>query len=102
MSDVQRGRMAVDGISRDIYWTQAERRIVVAAANGLTIPETARLFFISPETVKTQRKRLQRRWDARTITHLVAIAFRSCLLDADEIAGGPIPLVLGSRATTTS
>lgn len=98
---MQTGKTTIGGVIRDIHWTPSERRVVVAAANGLSAEATARLHHLSVYTVKSHRKNLIRRWGARDITHVVAVAFRACLLHSDDIAGGPIPLARASHATTS-
>lgn len=75
--------------------TPGERRVLVAAANGLAAPATARLYFVTLETIKTQRKTTLRKLDARNMTEAVTKAWRACILNGDDITGGPIPLVVG-------
>lgn len=65
------------------------------AANGLTAAEAAALMFISESAYKDHLKRAGQRLGAhgkRSSRNAVAIAFRRCLIDCDEITGGPISL----------
>lgn len=75
------------------HLTAAEKRIVLAAANGLTAPQTAKLHFVSTHTVKDHRKNIRRRFGIPpapcSFTAVVAFAFRACLIETDEIQGGP-------------
>ena len=50
-----------------------ERQVLDAAARGLSIGETGAELHLSPDTVRTYRKRILRRYDARNITHAVAL-----------------------------
>lgn len=70
-----------DGRERlDFYLPRREEQVLSAAARGLTVSETAAQLHISPETVKTYRKRARWLFAARTITHAVYLAERAGLL----------------------
>lgn len=60
-------------------------------ANGMSGPAIARVMMVSYETVRSYRKRMMVKLDAPTVTRAVVIAWRRCLIEADEIEGGPMP-----------
>jgi DNA-binding CsgD family transcriptional regulator len=68
-----------------------ERSVLLAAANGLTASETSRLYLWPLESVRSCRVRIMRKLGARTFSHAFALAWRACLVEADEVAGGPVP-----------
>ena len=57
-----------------------ETEILAGAANGETAAQTGARLFLSPETVKSYRKRVIAKLGARNGTHAVALALRSGLL----------------------
>jgi DNA-binding CsgD family transcriptional regulator len=57
-----------------------ETEILLGAANGETAAQTGARLFLSPETVKSYRKRVIAKLGARNGTHAVALALRSGLL----------------------
>jgi two-component system NarL family response regulator len=57
-----------------------EAEILAGAANGETAAQTGARLFLSPETVKSYRKRVIAKLGARNGTHAVALALRSGLL----------------------
>jgi DNA-binding NarL/FixJ family response regulator len=54
--------------------TTAELSVLQAAAQGLTVPETALQLHKGAETVKSQRNRIILKIGARNMTHAVCIA----------------------------
>ena len=54
--------------------------ILAGAANGETAAQTGARLYLSPETVKSYRKRVIAKLGARNGTHAVALALRSGLL----------------------
>ena len=58
-----------------------EREVLTAAAQGLSVVETGRALYLSPETVKTYRRHINRHLGARNMTQAVALAIGSGLLD---------------------
>jgi DNA-binding NarL/FixJ family response regulator len=62
--------------------TPAELVVLRAAANGLTVPETARQLHKGAETVKTQRNKIILKIGARNMTHAVCIAAERGLVSA--------------------
>lgn len=60
--------------------TERERRVLEAAAEGLSAQQTADLYDVSVETIKTHRRRVIEKLAARNIMHSVTIAFRSGLI----------------------
>jgi DNA-binding CsgD family transcriptional regulator len=62
--------------------TRAELEVLHAAANGLTVPETAAQLQKGAETVKTQRNRIILKIGARNMTHAVCIATEQGLVRA--------------------
>jgi two-component system NarL family response regulator len=59
---------------------ERETEILAGAANGETAAQTGARLFLSPETVKSYRKRVIAKLGARNGTHAVALALRSGLL----------------------
>jgi DNA-binding CsgD family transcriptional regulator len=59
---------------------EREAEILAGAANGETAAQTGARLFLSPETVKSYRKRVIAKLGARNGTHAVALALRSGLL----------------------
>jgi DNA-binding CsgD family transcriptional regulator len=57
-----------------------ETEVLAGAANGETAAETGARLYLSPETVKSYRKRVIAKLGARNGTHAVALAIRSGLL----------------------
>jgi DNA-binding NarL/FixJ family response regulator len=64
-----------------------ELAILVDAANGMTMVESANRRVKSRETVKTQRKSVLLKLGAKNMTHAVAIAARAGLIDSPSEAG---------------
>ena len=64
----------------------AEQEILDDAAEGLTVAETAQKRMKGFETVKTQRRSIMLKLNARNIAHAVSVASRNGLLGADTIA----------------
>jgi DNA-binding CsgD family transcriptional regulator len=62
--------------------TQTELTVLQAAAQGLTVPETARQLHKGAETVKTQRNKIILKIGARNMTHAVCIAAERGLVSA--------------------
>lgn len=62
--------------------TAAELSVLRAAAQGLTVPETAQELGKGAETVKTQRNRIILKIGARNMTHAVCIAAGHGLVSA--------------------
>jgi DNA-binding CsgD family transcriptional regulator len=63
--------------------TALELGVLIAAGHGLTVAETAAKRSCSLETIKSHRKSVLRKLDARNMTHAVAIAFNRGIFDAD-------------------
>lgn len=81
-----RPQTEIDPIAQRI--TASELQVLRAAANGLTVPESAQLLGKGRETVKTQRHHVILKFGARNIAHAVALATAHGLLTIDD------PLVL--------
>lgn len=60
--------------------TAHEKRILSAAADGLTNREIGNSFFVSEETIKSHVKHILEKLGARNRTHAVALAYRDGLL----------------------
>ena len=54
-----------------------EREILAGAAEGETAAQTGARLYLSPETVKSYRKRIIAKLGARNGTHAVALALRA-------------------------
>ena len=59
---------------------ERETEVLAGAANGETAAETGARLYLSPETVKSYRKRVIAKLGARNGTHAVALAIRSGVL----------------------
>ena len=57
-----------------------EAEVLAGAANGETAAQTGARLYLSPETVKSYRKRVIAKLGARNGTHAVAVALRSGVL----------------------
>ena len=57
--------------------TDRETEILVGAAEGETAAQTGARLYLSPETVKSYRKRIIAKLGARYGTHAVALALRT-------------------------
>ena len=66
--------------------THAELTVLRAAAQGLTVPQTARQLHKGTETVKTQRNKIILKIGARNMTHAVCIATEQGLVSANAAA----------------
>ena len=64
--------------------TAREREVLSLLARGLTEREVADELVLSPETVKTHQRTIQRKLVARNRTHAVAIAIREGIIDAPD------------------
>jgi DNA-binding NarL/FixJ family response regulator len=60
--------------------TPAELVVLIAAAEGMSVNETARHLYVSPHTVSSHRKSIIYKLGARTMTDAVAAAYKSGLL----------------------
>ncbi len=63
-----------------------EREVLTAAARGMSVVETGRALYLSPDTVKTYRRHINRHLGARNMTQAVALAITSGLLEPWEAA----------------
>ena len=61
-----------------------EREVLTAAARGMSVVETGRALYLSPDTVKTYRRHINRHLGARNMTQAVALAITSGLLQPWE------------------
>ena len=69
--------------------TVRELQVLAAAADDLSINETAARLDLSPQTIRTYRRRVLRKTGCRTMTGAVAAVFRAWLtLDPLDPAGG--------------
>ena len=59
---------------------EREAEILAGAADGETAVQTGQRLYLSPETVKSYRKRIIAKLGARNGTHAVALALRSGML----------------------
>ncbi len=66
-----------------------EREVLKAAARGMSVVETGRALYLSPDTVKTYRRHINRHLGARNMTQAVAVAITSGLLEPCEVVPPP-------------
>jgi DNA-binding NarL/FixJ family response regulator len=66
--------------------TASEHEVLIDAAEGLTVVESASRRCKGAETVKTQRKQVMLKLGARNMTHAVALAIRDGLLPIRDAA----------------
>lgn len=71
--------------------TAREVQILTAAARGLSVGETGRDLYLSPNTVKTYRRTAFRRLGASNVREAVALAQASGLLPAHAVPERLIP-----------
>lgn len=55
--------------------TIREREVLQCTADGYTAEQIGKMLYLSPETVRSYRKRIIQKLGARNGTHAVAIAF---------------------------
>ena len=56
--------------------TNREKTVLQKLAEGLTVKEVARVLYVAPSTVETHKKNLYRKFEARTLVQLGAMAVR--------------------------
>lgn len=56
--------------------TRTQREVLALAAQGMTLARAAQEMWLAPSTARGHAKQLQRRWRARSLPHLVALAIR--------------------------
>jgi len=70
----------VDLHGQNVELAPTERRVLQLVADGAGEDRAAEILGRSPETIKTQTKRIRLKLGARTITQAVAIAMRKGLI----------------------
>jgi DNA-binding NarL/FixJ family response regulator len=65
--------------------SQREHQVLQLIADGLENQAIANVLYVSVETVRTHVKSILRKLSSRDRTHAVAVAFRSGVLDVDEV-----------------
>lgn len=63
--------------------TRREREIISAVSHGLNSEEISERFFISVLTVKTHRRNVMQKINAKNMAHLVRKSFELGLIDSD-------------------
>lgn len=81
----QVGRTLLEEVVRGEALNASEVRILLGAANGETSPKTAERIHLSPESVKSYRKRLVAKMGAKNLTHAVAIGLAIAMINPDDI-----------------
>lgn len=81
-----------------IQLTDRELAVLEHAADGSTNVEIGRALIVSPETVKTYKRQLFEKLEARNTTHAVAIAFRQGVLKVTALAASTLDLPVGDWA----
>lgn len=62
------------------HLTAVEKAVLIAAAAGHSVPETAAKSGRSVETVKSHRRSILKKWRVRNMTHAVALGFERGIL----------------------
>ena len=63
------------------HLTKRELQVLDLLSSGYSTPEISRNLFLSPETIKTYRKRLIMKLNAKNVAHLIRIGFENQLLN---------------------
>lgn len=63
--------------------TPTEVKMLQDAADGYTAPESAERHYKNVETVKTQRKKILEKLDARNMSHAVKIGLQEGIIEFD-------------------
>lgn len=77
--------------AEDCPLTSAELKVLAGAAAGETPRETAARLHLAHDTVRTQRQLAQKRLDARSIPHAVALAVAGGWISGEQLTGGTAP-----------
>lgn len=72
------------------HLTAVEKAVLIAAAAGLSVAETAARSGRSVETVKTHRRSILKKWRVRNMTHAVAVGHERGILGQAPAAGSPM------------
>lgn len=72
------------------HLTAVEKAVLVAAASGLSVAQTASSSGRSVETVKTHRRSILKKWRVRNMTHAVAIGYERGILGKAPAAAEPM------------
>ena len=71
----------------NIKLTNREAEILLCLSQGMTTDETAAYLYLSHETVKTHRRNLMLKFDARNAFHLGVLVMQSGMLNVSlEVA----------------
>ena len=70
-----------------IALTKRELEVLDLLSAGHSTPEISQLLFLSTETIKTYRKRLIGKLQAKNVANLIRIAFESEIIIAHEPIG---------------
>lgn len=70
--------------------TEREHAVLVSYANGMKRDAIGRTQNLTVDQVIGTRKSVLLKLGASTVTEAIAIAFRDCLIDCDEIDGPPV------------
>lgn len=63
------------------HLTNRELQVLDLLSSGYSTPEISQNLFLSPETIKTYRKRLIMKLNAKNVAHLIRIGFEKQLLN---------------------
>lgn len=64
--------------------TNRELQVLDLVSNGLSTIDIANELYLSPETVKTHRKNLITKLDAKNVANLIRIAFESGIINTKK------------------
>ncbi len=64
--------------------TQREMEVLQLLSAGLKGEEIAQRLYLSPDTIKSHRRSIMRKLDARNVAHLISKSFRKGILDINS------------------
>jgi two-component system NarL family response regulator len=65
--------------------SERELEVLLAAAKGETMEETAARLWLSLETIKSHRRNVIAKLGARNLSHAIALAVRSGLMSVESV-----------------
>ncbi len=66
------------------YITSREQEVLDLLSSGYSTPEISGILYLSTETIKTHRKRLIEKLNAKNVANLIRIAFETKLITTNH------------------